>query len=94
MRRRNFVHLVVVALAVRPLSAFGQAAERVRRIGVLVSAPANDAEYPTLLNAFRERLEELGWSEGRNLLMTSAGAGAVKRTFTETRSSWSASRRT
>jgi putative tryptophan/tyrosine transport system substrate-binding protein len=38
-----------------------------RRIGVLVSAPEHDPEYAANLNAFRHRLEELGWSEDRNL---------------------------
>jgi putative ABC transport system substrate-binding protein len=32
-----------------------------------VSAPANDPEYVALLDAFRQRLEELGWSDGRNV---------------------------
>jgi hypothetical protein len=35
-----------------------------RRVGILVTAPATDAEYPSLLSAFRQRLHELGWSEG------------------------------
>jgi putative tryptophan/tyrosine transport system substrate-binding protein len=66
MRRREVVALIAAGWSA-PMRA--QTPERVRHIGVLVSALANDAEYPTLLNAFRQRLEELGWSEGRNLLI-------------------------
>jgi hypothetical protein len=51
MRRREVVALITAGWAA-PMRA--QTPERVRRIGVLVSAPANDAEYPTLLNAFRQ----------------------------------------
>jgi hypothetical protein len=51
MRRREVVALIAAGWA-GPMRA--QTPERVRHIGVLVSAPANDAEYPTLLNAFRQ----------------------------------------
>ena len=58
---------LVTAPAVWGVHAFAQPAERVRRIGILVSAPTDEPEYIGLLKAFRERLEELGWTEGRNL---------------------------
>jgi putative tryptophan/tyrosine transport system substrate-binding protein len=38
-----------------------------RRVGVLVNATESDLAKTTELGAFRARLEELGWSEGRNI---------------------------
>src|SRR4051812_49751669 len=67
MKRREVVKGLVTAPAVWSMSAWAQPTERVRRVGVLVSARSGDAEYLALLGAFRQRMEELGWSEGRNL---------------------------
>src|SRR5215207_8103875 len=67
MRRRDVMAGLVTAPAVWGVHAFTQPAERVRRIGILVSAPTDEPEYIGLLKAFRERLAELGWTEGRNL---------------------------
>src|SRR5215207_7809916 len=67
MRRRDVMAGFVTAPAVWGVHAFAQPAERVRRIGILVSAPTDEPEYIGLLKAFRERLAELGWTEGRNL---------------------------
>src|SRR5215213_171476 len=67
MKRREVVKALVTAPAVWSVNAWAQPTERVRRVGVLVSARAGDAEYLALLRAFRQRMEELGWSEGRNL---------------------------
>src|SRR5215204_1601184 len=67
MKRREVVKGLVTAPAVWSMSAWAQPTERVRRVGVLVSARPEDAEYLALLRAFRQRMEELGWSEGRNL---------------------------
>jgi putative ABC transport system substrate-binding protein len=67
VRRREVMAGLVTAPAVWGVHAFAQPAERVRRIGILVSAPTDEPEYIGLLKAFRERLEELGWTEGRNL---------------------------
>jgi putative ABC transport system substrate-binding protein len=44
-----------------------QQGELVRRIGVLVSDPEDDPEIKARLAAFRQGLERLGWSEGRNV---------------------------
>jgi putative ABC transport system substrate-binding protein len=38
-----------------------------RRIGVLMNRAASDAEGQARLAAFRQALEQLGWSEGRNV---------------------------
>ena len=47
--------------------ARAQQNERVRRIGVLVASPVDDAEWQARLAAFNEGLAQLGWIEGRNV---------------------------
>ena len=66
MRRRNFIALLGGAAA-WPLAARAQQADRVRRIGVLLIGPANDREGQSRLMGFLRGLQELGWTEGRNL---------------------------
>ena len=44
-----------------------QQAERVRRIGVLISQAADDLEMNASLTGFRQELQRLGWSEGSNV---------------------------
>jgi putative tryptophan/tyrosine transport system substrate-binding protein len=45
----------------------GAAAERMRRIGVLMNRAASDAEGQARLAAFTRALQQLGWNEGRNV---------------------------
>src|SRR5262249_2966841 len=51
------------------LAARAQPRERMRRIGVLLPASASDPEYPTLIGAFLQEMQQLGWALGRNLQM-------------------------
>src|SRR6266516_6977834 len=67
MRRREFIALLGSSAAAWPLAARGQQTERMRRIGVLMSFAETDPEYQTRLTAFREGLQKLGWTEGRNI---------------------------
>ena len=55
------------AAATWPLAVRAQQDERVRRIGVLVASPADDAEWQARVAAFKEGLAQLGWTEGRNV---------------------------
>ena len=67
MRRREFITLLVGA-AVLPLAARAQQAERVRRVALLNGASlAGDAEVEASRVGFVQALQQLGWSEGRNL---------------------------
>jgi putative ABC transport system substrate-binding protein len=66
VRRRNFIKVIAVSVA-WPLAARAQQPERMRRIGVLMNRAASDAEGQARLAAFRQALEQLGWSEGRNV---------------------------
>ena len=68
MRRREFLRVLGVAAAALPVAARGQQGERIRRrIGVLMGSPQNNPEVQARLAAFRRGLEDLGWSEGRNV---------------------------
>ena len=64
MKRREFIAGVAGAAA-WPVAAQGQA-EPIRRIGVLFG-PEDDPQVKAQLAAFRNGLERLGWSEGRNV---------------------------
>jgi putative ABC transport system substrate-binding protein len=67
MRRREFITLLGGATAAWPLAARAQQAERVRRIGVLLPATADDAEWQDRVGAFLQALGLLGWTIGRNV---------------------------
>src|SRR5499427_4842372 len=65
-RRREFISLFGAA-AMRPLAARAQQLERIRRIGVLMNVAADDAEGQARIAAFLQALQQLGWSDGRNV---------------------------
>jgi len=67
MKRRAFITLICGAAAAWPLAARAQQTDRVRRIGVLMSTAADDAEGQARLRAFVQGLQELGWTDGRNV---------------------------
>jgi putative ABC transport system substrate-binding protein len=66
MRRRDFIALLGGAAA-WPLSARAQQGERMRRIGVLMPAAADDLDGQARIAAFRQGLQQLGWTDGRNV---------------------------
>ena len=68
MRRREFIAAVGGAAATWPLAARAQQSTRARRIGVLMPFEnENDQQVRDLWPAFKQRLAELGWVEGRNI---------------------------
>jgi putative ABC transport system substrate-binding protein len=66
VKRREFITLLGGA-ASWPLAARAQQPERVRRIGVLSPLPENDPESKSRIAAFLKEMQDLGWSEGRNV---------------------------
>jgi hypothetical protein len=68
MRRRAFISLLGGAAAAWPLAARAQKGERMRRIGVLTAAtPADDPDGRARLAAFLQVLQQVGWTDGRNV---------------------------
>jgi len=67
MRRREFIALLGGAATAWPLGARAQQQERVRRIGVLLPADADDPVWQARLGAFLQALALLGWAIGRNV---------------------------
>jgi putative tryptophan/tyrosine transport system substrate-binding protein len=67
MRRREFLGLLSGAAAAWPLGARAQQTDRVRRIAVFSPFAESDQEVQANLAAFRQALEKLGWTVGRNI---------------------------
>jgi putative ABC transport system substrate-binding protein len=67
MRRREFISLLGGAAAAWPLAARAQQSGPMRRIGVLMSTAADDAEGQARIAAFLDGLQQLGWTDGRNV---------------------------
>jgi putative tryptophan/tyrosine transport system substrate-binding protein len=66
LRRREFITLLGSATA-WPLAAHAQQPDRVRRIGVLMGYAESDRQGQAYIAAFREGLQKLGWTEGRDI---------------------------
>jgi putative ABC transport system substrate-binding protein len=67
VNRRAFIGLLGGAAAAWPLAARAQQGERVRRIGILLAGSENDREMRAQVLALKAGLQELGWTEGRNV---------------------------
>ena len=67
MRRREFIALLAGAAALWPRATRAQPPEQTRRIGVLMNAVADDPQGQAFVAAFGQTLQQLGWSEGRNV---------------------------
>jgi len=67
MRRRKFLGVLGGVAAAWPLVASAQQPDRVRRIGVLMGFSENDDVWQAYLTAFKQRLQDLGWTDGRNV---------------------------
>src|SRR4051812_14559178 len=50
-----------------PVAARAQHGERVRRVAVIMGFAEDDEVWKAYLATFRERLEDFGWQEGRNI---------------------------
>jgi putative ABC transport system substrate-binding protein len=64
MKRREFIRLVGGAAAVWPLAA---RAQQPVRIGVLSIRAESDVDWRANIEMFQNRLQELGWTDGRNI---------------------------
>ncbi|HVQ81569.1 MAG TPA: ABC transporter substrate-binding protein [Pseudolabrys sp.] len=87
MRRREFITLIGGAAAAWPFAVRAQQPERMRRIGILLPAAADDAEFQAWVGSFLQGLQQLGWTIGRNVQIdtrwATANAAAIRRHATE-----------
>jgi putative tryptophan/tyrosine transport system substrate-binding protein len=76
VKRREFITLLGGAAASWPLAARAQQPERMRRIGVLFGAGADDGDIQARHGAFLQALQQLGWTDNGNVRIdTRFGAG-------------------
>jgi putative ABC transport system substrate-binding protein len=76
MRRREFISLLGGAALAWPLPLSAQHPSAMRRIGVLMGIAESDADAKPRAIAFQQGLQELGWTEGRNVRIEYRWAGA------------------
>ena len=84
MQRRQFIAGFGGAAVTWPLLARAQQREQIARIGVLMSAAAEDPEGQSRFAAFRQALQKLGWTEGQNVRIEvrwAAADAALERKF-------------
>ena len=84
MRRREFITLLSSTTVIWPIATWAQQRGQVARIGVLMSAAANDPEGQARITAFRQALQKLGWTEGQNVRIEvrwAGGEAALDRKF-------------
>src|SRR5258705_2790974 len=67
MRRREFITLLGGATVAWPLAARAQRDKRMWRVGVLMPYTANDPQAEARNAAFRQGLQQLGWTVGNNV---------------------------
>ena len=83
MRRREFITLLGGAVTAWPLATRAQQGERVRRIGIMLPATADDERFQTFVGAFLQELQSSGWSIGRNVRIdtrwATADAAAIRK---------------
>ena len=81
MQRREFVTLLSSAVATWPLAARAQQPDGMRRIAVLMDTEDSNSDGQTRVAALRQTLQQLGWTEGRNIQIDLRwGGGDVERT--------------
>src|ERR1035437_3110899 len=77
MRRRKFLGVLGGVAAAWPLVASAQQPARVRRSGVPVWPAENDEVWQAYLTAFKQRLQDLGWTDGRNVRFDNRFTGEI-----------------
>jgi len=74
MRRREFIGLAGAAAVAWPLGVHAQQRGEVRRIGVIVNVAADDPEAQASIALFKQTMQQLGWSDERNVKIDVRGA--------------------
>jgi putative ABC transport system substrate-binding protein len=76
MKRREFIGALGCAAIALHGSAHAQQAGRIPRLGMLLAFAGNDPELQARIAAFKQRLAQLGWTEGQNVRIEYRFAGA------------------
>jgi hypothetical protein len=83
MRRRDFIKAIAGSAAAWPLTVRAQQGDRMRRLGIIIGAAAEESETKARITAFLQELKHLGWDEGRNIRIemraTAGNAGAARK---------------
>jgi putative tryptophan/tyrosine transport system substrate-binding protein len=74
MKRRAFI-LALGAATAWPFAARAQQTDRVRRIGVLINFAPDDPAAQSRLTTFLQGLQQLGWTDGRNVRIDTRWGG-------------------
>ena len=80
MRRRDLINAIAVSAAGWLFAAQAQQSNKTRRLGVLTAL--SDSEMRPILTALREKLKELGWIEGVNLIIDVRATAGDERQLT------------
>ena len=67
IKRREFLTAIGGAAAAWPFVAHAQQPDQMRRLGMLMNRAADDPRGQVELAAFQQALQQLGWSDGRNI---------------------------
>jgi ABC-type uncharacterized transport system substrate-binding protein len=82
VQRREFITFLGSAVAGWPTLVRAQQSKSFRRIGILVPFKKDDEEWQRVLAAFKQRLVDLGWVDGRNVVFdykfTGGNAGRIR----------------
>jgi putative tryptophan/tyrosine transport system substrate-binding protein len=75
MRRREFISLIGGVAVAWPIASRAQQSDRVRVIGSLNILAEDDPEEKLRMAAFKQSLQQLGWTEGSNVRIEERWAG-------------------
>jgi putative tryptophan/tyrosine transport system substrate-binding protein len=89
MKRRQFIRLLGGAAAMWSRTVMAQQPNRFRRIGVLMELAADDPQARANIAAFQRGLHTLGWLEGSNLTVVTAGLLTMRSLYGSSPKSWS-----
>jgi len=67
MKRREFITLLGGVTATWPLNVRAQQSDRIRQVGILLPATADNPEFQGEIGAFLHELSRLGWTNGVNV---------------------------
>jgi ABC-type uncharacterized transport system substrate-binding protein len=81
VRRRKFIRGLAATIVVSTVPARAQQAVKTARIGFLITAPTASPEFRATVDPFRQGLSELGYVEGRNLIIEYRSAEGKQELF-------------